>query len=169
MKIQCAYTELVEIHKLVEHPKNANKHEQNQIDRLAKIIDFQGWRHPIIVSKLSGFVVSGHARLMAAKKLGLDKVPVDYQDFENEAMEYSHLIADNAIAEFYSKTDLAMVNLELPELGPDFDLDMLGIKDFRLEPMDFFEEPKQKEDLKLKETSTQKCPNCGVLIDKIDG
>ena len=63
MKINCAYDELVDVSKLVPNPKNNNKHPKEQIERLAKIIDFQGQRTPIVVSNRSGFIVKGHGRL----------------------------------------------------------------------------------------------------------
>jgi hypothetical protein len=66
---------------------------------LAKIISIQGWRAPITVSNLSGFIVRGHCRLLAAQKLKLDEVPVDFQDYANEAEEWADLVADNRIAE----------------------------------------------------------------------
>jgi DNA modification methylase len=133
MKINCSYTELVEVHKLIPNPKNPNVHPQKQIDRLAEIISFQGQRHPVIVSLRSGFVVVGHGRLAAIKKLGWEKVAVDYQDFENEAQEYAFVVADNAISE-WATLDLSLVNAELGDLGPDFNLDQLGIENFKLEP-----------------------------------
>ncbi len=95
--IKCTYAELVPIHKLQPHPENPHKHSGQQIERLAKLIDYQGIRHPIIVSKRSGFIVVGHGRLMALKKLNVSVVPVDYQDFENEAQEYAFIVSDNAI------------------------------------------------------------------------
>ena len=90
---------MVDIEKLVGNPRNPNKHPQNQIELLAKIIKAQGWRNPIVVSKRSGFVVKGHGRLAAARLLGLELVPVDYQEYENEACEYADMVADNRIAE----------------------------------------------------------------------
>ena len=69
---------------LKEHPKNRNTHTRNQIKRLAKLIQDQGFRVPIIVSELSGFIVAGHGRLVAAKRLKLENVPVIYQSFDNE-------------------------------------------------------------------------------------
>src|SRR5690554_5595895 len=88
----------VDINELKPHKDNSNRHPKEQIERLAKIINYQGFRSPIVVSNLSGFIVSGHGRLEAAKKLGLTKVPVSYQDFEDAKMELAHLNADNAIA-----------------------------------------------------------------------
>ena len=132
---KCEGIELVELHKLTPHPKNPNKHPKEQIERLVKVIDYQGFRNPLVVSNLSGFIVAGHGRLEAAKILKLDKVPVIFQDFENEAMEYAHLNADNALA-LWAELDLGQINTDFLDLGPDLDIDMLGIKDFVIEPMD---------------------------------
>lgn len=129
--------QLVSVSKLVPHPKNPNKHPADQIERLADIIDFQGWRYPIKVSTRSGFVTSGHGRIEAAKLRKWTEVPVSYQDYESEAQEYADVISDNAIAE-WSDLDLSAINTDIVELGPDFDIDLLGIKDFVLEPAEKF-------------------------------
>lgn len=131
MKFNCAYTELVDIHKLVPNPKNNNHHPKEQIDRLAKIIDYQGQRSPIVVSNRSGFIVKGHGRLEAIRKLGWEKVAVDYQDYDSEAQEYADMTADNQIA-MWAEFDNNMLMSEIPELG-DMDLDMLGMKDLKLD------------------------------------
>lgn len=131
MKFNCAYTELVDIHKLVQNPKNNNHHPKEQIDRLAKIIDYQGQRSPIVVSNRSGFIVKGHGRLEAIRKLGWGKAAVDYQDYESEAQEYADMTADNQIA-MWAEFDNNMLMSEIPELG-DMDLDMLGMKDLKLD------------------------------------
>lgn len=131
MKFNCAYTELVDIHKLVPNPKNNNHHPKEQIDRLAKIIDYQGQRSPIVVSNRSGFIVKGHGRLEAIRKLGWEKVAVDYQDYESEAQEYVDMTADNQIA-MWAEFDNNMLMSEIPELG-DMDLDLLGMKDLKLD------------------------------------
>lgn len=133
IEIHCQYSELVDISELKPHPKNRNNHSEAQIDRLCEIIKYQGVRHPIKVSNLSGFISSGHGRLLAAKKLGMKRVPVSYQDYTDEAQEYADLIADNAIAS-WSELDLSGINSDIGDLGPDFEIDLLGIKDFVLEP-----------------------------------
>jgi ParB-like chromosome segregation protein Spo0J len=97
--IFCRYTELKPTDSLVEHPKNALKHPETQLKALARIIELNGWRQPIVVSKRSGFITKGHGRLLAAKLAGWKEVPVEFQDYENEATEYSDAIADNRIAE----------------------------------------------------------------------
>ena len=130
--IKCSHEDLIDIDKLVENPKNPNKHPENQIRLLAKIIKFQGWRHPVIISNRTGFVVAGHGRLAAARELGVTEIPVDYQDFENEAEEYAFLIADNKIAELANHDDGMMIE-EIKELGIE-DFELLGMEDFQLPP-----------------------------------
>jgi|LakMenE18May11ns_1017448.scaffolds.fasta_scaffold9955855_11 hypothetical protein len=140
MIVHCPHDALVSIKDLKPNPLNRNSHPRDQIERLAKILEYQGWRYPIKVSKRSGFITSGHGRLEAAKHLGWREVPVSFQDYESDEQEYADLQADNAIAT-WSVLDLSGINADLAHLGPDFDIDFLGIKDFEIEPADKEEEP----------------------------
>jgi hypothetical protein len=133
MQIKSDQIELVSVGSLINHPKNNNKHSAEQIERLAKLIEYQGFRNPLVVQKGTNLIVAGHGRLEAAKKLGMKQVPVIYQGFDSEAQLYAYLTSDNAIAS-WAELDLSMVNSEMLDLGPDFDVDMLGIKDFVIEP-----------------------------------
>lgn len=135
MKVHCPHDRLVSVRELKPHPKNRNQHPKDQIERLAKILEYQGWRYPIKVSKQSGFITSGHGRLEAARHLKLKEVPVSFQDYTDEAQEYADLQADNAIAS-WSELDLSAINSDIADLGPDFDIDLLGINGFVIEPAD---------------------------------
>jgi hypothetical protein len=115
MNIHCKYDELVEVGKLKAHPKNRNKHPEDQIERLAKILKYQGLRAPIVVSNRSGKIVKGHGTLQAIKKNGWDKAPVVRQDFEDEDQEWLFLQSDNAIA-MWAELDLKEINVDLGEL-----------------------------------------------------
>ncbi len=134
MQIHCKYDKLIDFKHLNPHPKNRNQHPKEQVERLAKILKYQGIRAPIVVSKRSGFIVKGHGTLMAIKECGEKEAPVVYQDFEDDDQEYTFVQSDNAIAS-WAELDLAGINLDIPELGP-FDIDLLGIKDFVVEPAD---------------------------------
>jgi len=138
MKIHCPHDSLVECSALKPHPKNSNKHPDDQIERLARILEYQGWRYPVKVSKQTGFVTSGHGRILAAKKNGWKEVPVSFQEYDDETQEIADVTSDNAIAS-WAELDLSMVNAFAPDLGPDFDIDLLGIKDFVLEPAEKFQ------------------------------
>jgi hypothetical protein len=54
--------------------------------------------------------------LEAARKLGLDKVPVHYQEFATHEDEIAHMLADNKLAELAS-FDLALADVALQSLG----------------------------------------------------
>jgi hypothetical protein len=132
IEIHCKYDELLPIHEVKFHPKNRNSHPKDQIERLAEILKYQGWRYPIKISNLSGCIVSGHGRVLAARHLGLETVPVQRQDYETEEQEYADLISDNSIAS-WSELDLSSINSDIVDLGPDFNIDMLGIEHFKID------------------------------------
>jgi len=155
LKVYCEGT-LSDISRLTRHPKNANTHPDDQIERLAKILLYQGFRSPIVVSNLSGSIVAGHGRLEAAIKNGWLKVPVVHQEFESEEQETAHLHADNAIA-LWAQLDFAAINNQIGDLGPDFDIDMLGINGFQID-IPVPPEPEEPEDT---ESLQHECPKCG--------
>ncbi len=165
MEIKAKDIRLVDIDSLILNPKNNNKHPPEQIERLAKLIKFQGFRNPLVVSNRSGFVLCGHGRIEAAKKAGLKELPVMYQDFTDEAQEYAYLTSDNAIAS-WAEIDLGMVTLELSDLGPEFsDVELLGIKSIESLKDIFFEEGSTLDQGQLDEKQMTKCPNCGEEFD----
>lgn len=133
--VRCAHDRLVPLSELKPHPKNPKKHSKEAIERQAQVMDYQGWRRPINVSNRSGFMTAGHKRLYAAKLRGETHAPVSFQDYESEEQEIADLVADNALNE-WELTDLQAVNAMVGDLGPDFNIDLLGIKDFVIEPSD---------------------------------
>ena len=132
MKINCKHTKVVPIDSLRPHPKNANTHSPEQLERLAKILQYQGWRKPIVVSKLSGYIVSGHGRLLASRIAGFTDVPIDEQQYDNEEQELADLVADNRIAELSSWNDIKL-NDELAGLKAKLtDVELTGYDDIDL-------------------------------------
>lgn len=102
IEVWCSYDKLMPVGELKPNPRNPNTHPQRQVELLAKNIRYFGWRQTITVSKRSGLIVSGHGRLMAAKHLRVEVVPVDYQDFNDENDELAVLVADNRLATPFS-------------------------------------------------------------------
>ncbi len=131
------FDEMLPLSKLKKSKHQRNKHPQDQIIRLAKIMEAHGVRHPIHISRLSGQVCFGHGRWEAAKLNKYTEYPVVYQDFKDDDEEYACVQSDNAIAS-WAELGMAGINLDLANLGPDFDIDLLGIKDFVLEPAEKF-------------------------------
>lgn len=131
VSVFCAFDEVVEINKLKENPRNPNTHPSVQIDLLAQIIKKTGWRAPITVSNLSGFIVKGHGRLQAAKAAGFKHCPVEYQNFLDEEEEMAALLADNKLAE------LAEIDVEkLTEIFKDYEFEDLSLTGYSQEEFD---------------------------------
>lgn len=161
--IKCKYDQLVPVGNLAPHPKNANKHSKQQIERLAKLFEYQGVRHPIIVSKLSNKIVAGHGRLEALKHLGATQAPVVYQEFKDTDQEIAFLHSDNAIAD-WAEIDMAMINEQVADLGPEFDIDWLGFDGFQIDPPMFG--PGSEDDQgRLDQKQLTQCPKCGDVFD----
>lgn len=60
---------------LIPYSANAKLHDETQIANVANSIKRFGWQQPIVVDD-NNVVVIGHCRLLAAKRLGLQEVPV---------------------------------------------------------------------------------------------
>lgn len=161
VQVHCAFDALVKIEDVRPNPENPNVHPVSQIDKLALNIAAHGWRQVISVSKRSGLVVSGHARLLAANKLHLMQVPVNYQEFKSKSQELAVLISDNFIAELatVNAPGVADILLELDKYN--YDLKLTGLDDDKIKR--YIEgPPSEPENIKL--PTEERCPNCGYLI-----
>ncbi len=128
IEVWCSFDQLVPVAELKPNPRNPNTHPQRQVELLAKNIRYFGWRQTITVSKRSGLIVSGHGRLMAAKHLGVEVVPVDFQDFADDNDELAVLVADNRLAEL-STVDLNELEKIAGEWkAADFDTILAGFE-----------------------------------------
>lgn len=131
----CAFDKIVDIERVVPNPRNPNKHPKNQIELLANIIKANGWRQPITVSTRSGFITKGHGRHQAAQLLGVKQVPVDYQHYDTEALEYADLIADNRLAELSDMDNTMLADL-LQEIDTgEIDIALTGYTEENLEAL----------------------------------
>ena len=120
----------VAVNKLIPYAKNSRTHSPEQVGQIAASIKEFGFRNPILVDGVG--VVAGHGRLMAAQKLGLDKVPtIDCSDM-TESQKKAYIIADNKLA-LNAGWDTAMLTIEMQELEDEgFDLTLLGFDDKEL-------------------------------------
>jgi len=126
--VHCAYAGLQAIERLKANPANPNSHTVAQIHRLAKLIKHRGVRRAAVVSKTSGYLVTGHGGVAAGRLLGMQRYPVDYQEFASEKDEWAHMIADN---ERFGDDDKAILR-ELGEQLDDgaFDMELTGRDDW---------------------------------------
>jgi uncharacterized protein YecA (UPF0149 family) len=109
---------------LIPYAKNAKQHPQKQIDHIANSIKRFGWQQPIVIDK-NKVVIIGHGRLMAAKQLNLEKVPVVVdEDLSDEDVKALRL-ADNKLNE--SEWISSLLDEELAELAIDgIDMSQFG-------------------------------------------
>ena len=115
---------------LVPYDRNPRVHPQEQIDQLANSIEEWGWTFPIRIDENNN-VLSGHGRLLAAKKLGIDEVPCLVSVGWSQSQKTAYIIADNKIAE-QSRWDDDLLKSLMSDVGDgltfddSFDLDLLG-------------------------------------------
>jgi DNA modification methylase len=120
--------------RLVPYARNARSHSDDQIAQIAASIVEFGWTNPILVDG-SGGVIAGHGRLLAAKKLGLDTVPVVALDHLTEAQKRAYVIADNKLA-LNAGWDEELLASELHALnGERFDLALTGFSEAELDQL----------------------------------
>ena len=92
------------------------------VDKVAESIKEFGFKVPIIVDS-KNVIVTGHTRLMAANKLGMEEVPVIVADDLTDGQIKAFRIADNRVAEF-SEWDFEKLEVELAGLADtDFNLE----------------------------------------------
>jgi DNA modification methylase len=103
------------IDRLVPSPRNARTHSEAQIAEIAGSIRTFGFTNPVLVND-AGDVIAGHGRLAAARKLGLERVPVILLKHLSELQCRQLMLADNRIA-LNSGWDLEALKLELSDLN----------------------------------------------------
>ncbi len=117
---------------LVPYAANARTHSEQQIAQIAASITEFGFTNPILTGA-ANIIIAGHGRLLAAQKLGIDKVPVIVLEHLDEAQRRALVIADNKLAE-NAGWDEELLRVELAALDDlDFDLDLMGFSDEELE------------------------------------
>jgi len=106
---------------LIPNPRNPRRHTDKQIRQLARSIEALRFNVPILVD--SNFnVLSGHARILACKYLGLTEVPTICLDHLTPSQAKAFMITDNRLTE-----------------NADWDDRLLGelLKELSLEDLDF--------------------------------
>jgi ParB-like chromosome segregation protein Spo0J len=113
------------VDRLLPYVRNARTHTDEQVAQVAASMRQFSWTNSILVGS-DNIIIAGHARLAAARKLGLDEVPVIVLDHLNEADRRALVLADNKIATNAGWDD-EMLRVELESLkAADYDLDLVG-------------------------------------------
>mgnify|MGYP003137985785 CR=1 FL=1 len=101
------------IEKVIPYIRNPRKNE-NAVEKVASSIHEFGFRQPIVVDD-ENVIIAGHTRFEAAKRLGMDTVPVHVAKGLTEQQVKAYRIADNRVSQ-ESEWDMDLLKLELEEL-----------------------------------------------------
>jgi hypothetical protein len=102
------------IDRLIPYAKNARTHSDAQIAAIAASIKEWGWTTPALVGE-DGGLIAGHARILAARQLGIAEIPVMVAAGWSEAQKRAYVLADNQLAITGSGWDTELLRLELGE------------------------------------------------------
>jgi DNA modification methylase len=119
---------------LIGYARNPRTHSDEQVAKIAASIVEYGWTNPVLVDGDNG-VIAGHGRLAAARKLGLDDVPVIELAHLSPTQKRAYVITDNRLA-LDAGWDEELLALELAELSEaGYDLELTGFDDGEIEAL----------------------------------
>lgn len=137
----------VSVDLLKPYENNAKVHSEEQVQKIADSIQEFGFISPCLIDK-ENRIIAGHGRVMAAKILGMNKVPCVYVEGLTDAQRRAYILADNRLTEL-GEWDQQMVSDELERLKDEgFDIDLTGfdVDDIIFEDIeDFLPEPDPEE------------------------
>jgi len=116
---------------LIPYVSNSRTHSEGQVAQIAASIKEFGFNNPVLVDKEKG-IIAGHGRVLAARKLGMDKVPTVELSHLTETQRKAYIIADNKLA-LNADWDMEMLSLEMGGLDQEgFDLSLIGFNEDEL-------------------------------------
>ena len=125
--------ELMTVDELVPYAKNPRKNAP-AVNYVANSIKEFGFRNPILIDE-NKVIIAGHTRLLAAKQLGIKRVPViRVEDLTPEQVQAFRL-ADNKTGEF-AEWDRSLLDEELADLRGKLDMRDFGFLDPRDQEID---------------------------------
>lgn len=115
--------EMIKVDELIPYANNPRKNDK-AVKAVAESIKQFGFKVPIVVDK-NLEIIAGHTRLLAAKKLGMEKVPCIIADDLNEDQVKAFRLVDNKVAEI-AEWDIEALIKELNEI--EMDLSTFGFE-----------------------------------------
>lgn len=132
--VKIAETKLIAINQVKLHPTNVKEHPDKQIKNLMKLIEWVGFKDPIVLDK-DHMCRAGHGRLIAAERLGMEEVPyVTLEGLTKKQMDL-FLYMDNKINEspwIEENVQLILKDIPMQDLQA-FDIDWNEVKEQKFE------------------------------------
>ena len=152
-----------EISELVPYENNARINDK-AVDIVANSIAEFGFKNPCIIDK-NNVLIAGHTRVLACKKLGIDKVPCIVADDLTEKQIKAFRIADNSSAQV-AEWDMEKLMAELETI--DYDMKQFGLQEQLNQLQVNFDNG--LEDEEYNDMGVQKhlckCPVCGHINEE---
>lgn len=127
-KLKVQYWPIDDVHPYPNNPRN----NDDAVEYVANSIREFSFQQPLVVDS-EGTIIAGHTRLKAAKRLGMETVPVVVADNLTPAQVNAYRLADNKVAEA-ATWDMEALAVELEGLEVDFDMTMFDFDEIGFEP-----------------------------------
>lgn len=122
------------IDELIPYCNNSRTHDESQILQIASSIKEFGFTNPVLIDEDNG-IIAGHGRVLAARKLGINKVPSIKLSHLTDIQKKAYIIADNKIA-LNAGWDEELLKNEVEQLiANDFDIDLIGFSDEEIDSL----------------------------------
>ena len=121
MKLKVEY---IPIENIKPYAGNAKKHPAEQIEQIKQSIQEFGFNDPLAIWKDE--IVEGHGRVIAAKELGMDKIPVIRLDGLTDEQRRAYTLVHNKLT-MNSGFDPELLAVELENL-PELDMEQFGFE-----------------------------------------
>jgi hypothetical protein len=116
----------VDTESLIPYARNAKKHPPAQVASIASSIKEFGFNAPVLIDGANG-IIAGHGRVLAAQKLGMERVPCIRIEHLSENQKRAYILADNRLSELGGGWDEEMLKLEIDELASlDVNVEQIG-------------------------------------------
>ena len=149
---------------LTPYDRNTRQHTPTDIEQIKTSILRVGFDDPIGIWGAKNIVVEGHGRLIAAKELGLERVPCIRLDHMTDAQRRDYAIRHNRTQEL-SSWDFDKLEQEIAALmiaGTD-------MSDLKFALKGLAEENPEQDFLDAEKQQNHVCPRCGHVWPKEEG
>ena len=155
---------------LQEYKNNSKLHPSSQIDQIASSIEEFGFNSPILAwhnDDGEPEIVAGHGRLMAARKLGIEELPVVFLDHLSEEARRAYLLVDNQLT-MNSGFDFEILQDELNAIA-DIDMEQFDFE-IRIDDVEPPEVVNNSKEIDVESFNDDKfeheCPRCGFRFNE---
>lgn len=150
---------MISIDKIKIHPNNVKEHPEKQIANLVQLIQWVGFKDPIVLDQ-ENICRAGHGRMIAAKKLGMLEIPYVRLEGLTKSQMDLFIYMDNQINE--SPWINENVQLVLKDI-PTKDLELFQLDWDHIGEGEFKKESANSIDGEIDTQHT--CPKCGYEFD----